>query len=123
MQAITPRPAGGLRLAFGTFATYGSAEYGRLEIFHDGGCGTKSDNAFTIAAAGFNNPKSLLVAKALLTWRVGVQVPTVGAGLVSQSLKSNYCQEFGSTCLHCGKFSAINGAELSAIQAILIGGR
>lgn len=67
---------GAVRLANGAAADGGGAEYGRLEVFHDGGWGTVCDNA-AIEEAGRRpafNAASATVACRQLGYQEGFQL-------------------------------------------------
>lgn len=72
----TPAGEGDLRLARGASAADGSAEYGRLEIFHAGGWGTACDNAFIGRLDGYPrfSPGSADVACRQMGYQEGNQM-------------------------------------------------
>lgn len=67
-----------MRLGRSVVAADGSAEYGRLEIFHNGGWGTVCDNDFS---SSFDNPAfstgAADVACRQLGYRRGFQIQTL----------------------------------------------
>lgn len=65
---------GDVRLAQGMASTDGSAEYGRLEVFHDGGWGTVCADDFLSPDFG---AESVSVACRQLGFQMGVQIPMV----------------------------------------------
>lgn len=92
--AIVPAGEGDVRLSRGAAAPNGSAEYGRLEIFHKGGWGTVCDNTFMERSS--RNPRfsqgSAAVACRQLGFQAGIQIQTL---VRIHEVHSSWCHDSG----------------------------